>query len=266
MKIGIVGCAGRMGRMLLKQVMETEGCKVSGGTEREGNPNIGVDLGTLAGFDPIGVVASSDTQAVFEAADVIIDFTSPAATCAHAKLAAQTGTKLVIGTTGMTKEDLDVVRSCGEKTAIVRAGNMSMGVNLLAVLVQQAAAALSEEYDIEIIEMHHKHKVDAPSGTALLLGEAAAAGRQVDLEKVAQKVRDGITGERPVGEIGFATLRGGDVVGEHTVMLAGAGERIELTHRATDRRIFAAGAVRACKWLADKDTGMYDMKAVLGLS
>jgi 4-hydroxy-tetrahydrodipicolinate reductase len=266
MKIGIVGCAGRMGRMLLKQVLETQGCTLAGGTERPGSEFLGQDLGILAGHTANGILSTDNTRAVFEAADVVIDFTAPAATCCHAKLATETGTKLVIGTTGMTADDLDVIASCAEKTAIVRAGNMSMGVNLLACLVQQAAAALGEEFDIEIIEMHHKHKVDAPSGTALLLGEAAAAGRNVVLDDVSQRVRDGITGERKAGDIGFATLRGGDVVGEHTVMLAGAGERIELTHKATDRRIFAAGAVRACTWLADKNAGLYDMKDVLGLS
>jgi len=265
MKIGIVGCAGRMGRMLLKQVMETEGCEVSGGTERNGSPFEGTDLGVLAGLSPMGIVATTDTQAVFAASDAIIDFTSPAATCAHAKLAVETQTAMVIGTTGMTPDDVAVVRSCSEKTPIMQAANMSMGVTLLCSLVEQAAAALTDDFDIEIVEMHHKHKVDAPSGTALAIGVAAASGRDVDLDAVSQRVRDGITGERKRGDIGFATLRGGDVVGEHTAMFASEGERIELTHRATDRRIFAAGAVRAAKWLGDKDAGMFNMKDVLGL-
>ncbi len=266
MKIGIVGAAGRMGRMLIKQVLETEGCTLVGGTEREGSPMLGHDLGLIGGGSAIGVVASSDVRAVFEVADVVIDFTVPAATRAHAQLAAQTGTAMVIGTTGLTPEDLDEIRAASQKAAIVQSFNMSLGVNLLANLVERAAAALGPDaFDIEIVEMHHKHKIDAPSGTAILLGEAAAKGRNVNLAEVTQSGRHGETGARRAGDIGFAALRGGDVVGEHTVILAGAGERIELTHRATQRAIFAAGGVRAATWLEGRKPGLYSMKDVLGL-
>lgn len=266
MKIGIVGCAGRMGRMLLKQVLETEGCELVGGTERPGSPNLGADLGSLAGQAPLGRVVGDDAKALFEAADVVIDFTAPAATRMHAKLAVETGTGLVVGTTGLSAEDLAEIRTAAEAAPIMQSFNMSMGVTLLADLVQRAAAALGPDFDIEIVEMHHKHKVDAPSGTAILLGEAAAAGRGVELDAVSQRGRDGFTGERRKGDIGFAALRGGDVVGEHTVYLAGAGERLELTHRATARAIFAVGAVRAALWLENREPGrLYTMKDVLGL-
>ncbi|MBN2752496.1 MAG: 4-hydroxy-tetrahydrodipicolinate reductase [Rhodospirillaceae bacterium] len=265
MKIGIVGCAGRMGRMLMKQVLETEGAELAGGSERAGSPFIGQDLGVLAGGQPDGMLVGDSAHALFAASDAVIDFTVPAASCENAALAAETGTPLVIGTTGLTAAHLDTIRACSEKVAIMQSFNMSMGINLLADLVRRAAAALPDTFDIEIVEMHHKHKVDAPSGTALLLGSAAAKGRDVDLDAVSQRVRDGYTGERNRGDIGFATLRGGDVVGEHTVILAGAGERIELTHRATTRVIFAAGAVRAAQWLVGHKPGLYSMTDVLGL-
>lgn len=265
MKIGIVGCAGRMGRMLLKEVLATEGCEVAGGTEREGSPSIGEDLGALAGEAPLGIAVTADVKALFAAADAVIDFTAPAASVAHAKLAAETGTALVIGTTGLSEADLAAIAESGKSAAIVQSFNMSLGVNLLANLVEKAAAALGPEFDVEIYEMHHKHKVDAPSGTAILLGEAAAKGRGVNLAEVSQRARDGHTGERRKGDIGFAALRGGDVVGDHIVMLAGAGERLELTHRASNRGIYASGAVRAAQWLQSRAPGVYAMTDVLGL-
>jgi 4-hydroxy-tetrahydrodipicolinate reductase len=266
MKIGIVGCAGRMGRMLVREVLKTAGCELAGGVDRAGSPGLGQDIGSLAGCPAAGVTLGSDAAALFAASDAVIDFTAPAASRAHAKLAAETGTALVVGTTGLAADDLAAIRAAAARAPIVQSFNMSLGVNLLAALVEQAAAALGpDSFDIEIVEMHHQHKVDAPSGTALLLGEAAARGRGVALAAVSQRGRDGFTGERKAGDIGFAALRGGDVVGEHTVILAGAGERIELTHRATQRAIFAAGAVRAAKWLAGRKPGLYSMVDVLGL-
>ncbi|WP_020590492.1 4-hydroxy-tetrahydrodipicolinate reductase [Kiloniella laminariae] len=264
-RIGIVGCAGRMGRMLTEVINRAEGCSVSGGTELPGSPNLGKDLGELAGIGALGVVVGDSAKKLFETSDVVIDFTVPAATLSHAKLAAETGCALVVGTTGMTAEQVSELEQSATRAPIVFARNMSLGVNLLMTLVQQVAAALDEDYDIEIVEMHHRHKVDAPSGTALVLGEAAAAGRGVALDKVADKVRDGIVGARKRGDIGFATLRGGDVVGDHSVIFAADGERIELGHRASNREVFARGAVKAARWLKDKPAGFYDMQDVLGL-
>lgn len=264
MKIAIVGAAGRMGRMLISAIVKAEGAELAGGVETAGHPDMGRDLGELAGFEPCGVVLTSDTRALFKAADVVIDFTAPAATAAHAALAADTGTRLVIGTTGLDVSQQEVINRAAQKTALVQAANYSVGVNVLLGLVEQAARILPEAYDIEILEMHHHHKVDAPSGTALALGRAAAAGRNVSLDDVADKVRDGITGARRLGDIGFATLRGGDVVGDHTVMFAGTGERLEISHKASSRENFAAGAVRAALWVSTQKPGLYAMKDVLG--
>ncbi len=264
-KIGIVGCAGRMGRMLTEVIGRTENCEVAGGTELPGNPNLSRDLGELAGIGPLGVVVGDDPKALFSSCDVVIDFSVPGATLNHAKLAAETGCSLVVGTTGMTNEQVAELEAAGTRTSIVFARNMSLGVNLLLSIVEQVAASLDEDYDIEVVEMHHRHKVDSPSGTALALGEAAATGRGVDLDKVADKVRDGIIGARKRGDIGFATLRGGDVVGDHSVIFAADGERIELGHKATNREVFARGAVKAANWLEGKPNGFYDMRDVLGL-
>ena len=199
------------------------------------------------------------------AVDVVIDFTIPAATLAHAKLAAEHGTAMVIGTTGLSEADMAEIAAAAENTAIVHAGNMSLGVNLLVVVAEQVAAALGSDYDIEVLEMHHKHKIDAPSGTALMLGKAAAQGRGVDHGDAAVMSREGETGARPEGAIGYATLRGGDVIGDHSVIFAGPGERIELTHKAGDRRLFGAGAIRAALWTEGKAPGLYTMRDVLGL-
>jgi len=264
MKIGIVGAAGRMGRMLVAAIANTDGATLAGGTEAANHPDMGKDLGTLAGIEDLGVALSSDPRALFADADAIIDFTVPTATAAHAALAAETGTVLVIGTTGLEVQHQDAIERAAAKTALVQAANYSVGVNVLQGLVEQAARILPESYDIEIVEMHHRHKVDAPSGTALALGHAAAAGRNVNLDDVADKVRDGIIGARKVGDIGFATLRGGDVVGDHTVMFAAAGERVEITHKAASREIFATGAVRAALWACGQKPGLYSMKDVLG--
>jgi len=265
MKIGIVGCAGRMGRMLIAEVLHTKGAKLGGGTELAKSPLIGTDLGILVGQRAAGVKVTSDAKALFESCDAVIDFTAPAATLAHADLAAKSGTALIVGTTGLPASAKAKLKTSAKKTVIVQAPNMSTGVNVLLALTEKLAGVLADDYDIEIVEMHHRHKVDAPSGTALGLGEAAAKGRGVALEKVARRSRDGQVGARPKGEIGFATLRGGDVVGDHTVVFATEGERIEITHKASSREVFARGAVRAAMWTKKKKAGLYSMRDVLGL-
>lgn len=265
MRIGIVGCAGRMGRMLMEAVLAAEGCSLAGGTERAGSEFVGRDVGPLVGRDSLGASVTDDAEALFAAADAVIDFTAPAATRAHAAIAARLGKILVVGTTGLSKEDEAVLAEAGAKTPVVYAPNFSVGVNLLMALTERTAAILGEDYDIEIVEMHHRHKVDAPSGTALGLGRSAAKGRGRPLDEVWCKSRDGHTGARPKGEIGFATLRGGDVVGDHTVMFAAEGERIELTHKASSRAVFAKGAVRAARWAEGRPAGLYSMRDVLGL-
>lgn len=265
-RIGVVGCAGRMGQMNLRVIQADERAVIAGGTERAGSPALGQDIGGLIGGPELGLAVGDDPRALFAAADVVVDFTTPETSLAHAALAAETGTALIIGTTGLDGGQEATVAEAASRAAIFRAANMSLGVTLLLSLIEQAASALDPAFDIEVLEMHHHHKVDAPSGTALALGQAAAAGRGVALEAVAQKVRDGITGPRRSGDIGFATLRGGNVAGEHTVIFAGESERIELTHKANDRVIFARGALTAALWLAGKPAGLYSMKDVLGLS
>jgi len=263
--VGIAGCGGRMGRMLIAEVQASAGCRVGGGIEAAGSPVIGRDLGELAGLGSLGITAGADVAALFKAVDVVIDFTVPAATIAHAGEAARQKKPMVVGTTGLDAKQTAALSDAAKFTALMAAPNMSLGVNLLLGLVRQVAERLGEDYDIEILEMHHRHKVDAPSGTALALGRAAAAGRGIDFAKRSLRVRDGITGARPRGDIGFATLRGGDVVGEHQVIFAAEGERVELTHRAGSRQVFARGAVRAASWIVGKPAGLYGMKDVLGL-
>ncbi|HEC90342.1 MAG TPA: 4-hydroxy-tetrahydrodipicolinate reductase [Alphaproteobacteria bacterium] len=265
MKIGITGCAGRMGRMLMAEATGRDGVELAGGVERPGHDAVGRDLGLLAGGEPIGVKVTSDPQALFELAAAVIDFTTPENTVANAEIAAATGRPLIIGTTGLEAEHMAAIDRAAAKTVIVQAANMALGVNLLLGLVRRVSKVLDTDYDIEIVEMHHRHKVDAPSGTALALGRAAAAGRGVEFEDVAMRGRDGLTGARRPGDIGFASLRGGDVAGDHTVIFAGPGERIELTHRAADRSIFARGAVSAALWCAGRPPGRYSMTDVLGL-
>ncbi|HXE17124.1 MAG TPA: 4-hydroxy-tetrahydrodipicolinate reductase [Stellaceae bacterium] len=265
--IGIAGCAGRMGRMLIAEAQATAGCRVVGGIDAKGSPALGTDLGTLANIGAIGVKAGDDPEALFAASDVVIDFSTPEAAVVSARLAAQHKKPLLLGTTGLNKEQGDAVRTAAKSVAIVWPPNTSLGVTLLLAMVEDAAKRLGPEWDIEIVEMHHKHKVDAPSGTALALGHAAAAGRHIDLGKNSARGRDGITGTRAAGHIGFAALRGGDVAGDHTVIFAGAGERLELTHRAASRQIFAKGAIKAALWLGQtgRKPGLYGMKDVLGL-
>ena len=263
--IAILGASGRMGQMLAQTVSASDQAKLVAAADRIGSDWIGQDLGVMSGGTANGIIVSDDMKAVFRQVDVVIDFTLPHATVQHAKIAAETGTALVIGTTGMNDGELAAIAQAGQSTAIVRAGNMSLGVNLLTQLTQKVAAALGEEFDIEVVEYHHNQKVDAPSGTALMLGEAAAAGRGVSLHDVKDSGRDGITGARKTGDIGFVAVRGGDIVGEHDVLFAGAGERIVLRHVATDRALFARGAVRAAIWASAQSAGEYSMLDVLGL-
>ena len=263
--IAVLGVSGRMGRMLVAAVQECPSARISGATERPGHPWIGRDLGAALGGPDLGVTVASDPIDAFVGSQAALDFTTPAATMLHAELAAQARLTLVVGTTGLERPQLDRLAAAGRHAPIVRSGNMSVGLNLLTVLARRVAATLGPDYDIEILEMHHRHKVDAPSGAALMLGEAAAAGRRVALAEVAERGRDGETGARAEGAIGFASLRGGDVAGEHEMIFAGPGERISLRHVATDRMLFARGAIRAALWSRDKPPGLYDMIDVLGL-
>jgi 4-hydroxy-tetrahydrodipicolinate reductase len=265
MKIAVLGAAGRMGQALTRTVAATAGCVVAGGIEAKGSPAVGRDLGEMAGLEPLGIAITDDPLPVFAAVDGVLDFTTPASTTAFAALSAQARIVHVIGTTGLSEADEAKIEAAARHATIVKAGNMSQGVNLLAVLTARVAEALGPEFDIEILEMHHRHKRDAPSGTSLLLGEAAAKARGISLDDRGVRTRDGETGPRREGDIGFAALRGGDVVGEHRVIFAGPGERIELAHIATDRGIFARGAVKAALWARGKGSGLYSMKDVLGL-
>lgn len=265
LKIAVMGAGGRMGRTLVATVHAQSGCMVGGGTEQAGSDLIGRDVGEVAGVGVLGCRISDDAAAVMRTVDAILDFTSPAASVAFARMAADAQIIHVIGTTGFSQEQEAEIALAGEKATIIKAGNMSLGVNLLVELTRKVAEALDEDFDIEVLEMHHKHKVDAPSGTALMLGEAAAQGRGISLEDRSVRVRDGITGPRQAGDIGFATLRGGSVVGEHSVVFAGEGERVVISHIASDRGIFARGAVKAALWGRGRGPGLFAMKDVLGL-
>ena len=266
MRIVIAGAAGRMGRMLIQAVDQTQGMRLAGALERPGSPALGQDASLQAGCAASDVLITDNALEALLHADAIIDFTTPASTVALAALAAQARVVHVIGTTGLSADDIARIDAAARHAVVVRSGNMSLGVNLLAGLVKRAAATLGVDYDIEIVEMHHRMKVDAPSGTALLLGEAAAKGRDIDLASHSQRVRDGHTGARTTGDIGFATLRGGTVIGDHSVIFAGPGERLELAHKAEDRGLFARGAVRAALWGKGRKPGHYSMADVLGLN
>ncbi|HEX3179907.1 MAG TPA: 4-hydroxy-tetrahydrodipicolinate reductase [Beijerinckiaceae bacterium] len=266
MRLVVMGAAGRMGRMLVRTIGEMPGVAVAAALERAGSDALGKDAGVVAGLPPVGVPITDDPLQAVVNADGIVDFTAPAASVELAALAAQARIVHVIGTTGLSPSDLKKIDAAARHAVIVRSGNMSLGVNLLAALVERAAASLGPDWDIEILEMHHKMKVDAPSGTALLLGESAARGRNIALAERSVRSRDGHTGARREGDIGFATLRGGSVVGDHSVIFAGTSERLELTHRAEDRAIFARGAIRAALWGRDKKPGHYSMADVLGLN
>ncbi len=262
--VGVFGSTGRMGRMVTKAVTDADGMTVKKAADRPGSAHLGADIGDLAGVGALGVAVTDDVDAVL-GVDVAIDFTLPEATLTHAARAAASGTPLVIGTTGLSNAQEAILAEHARTTAIVYAPNMSLGVNLLLAVVEQVSAALDEAWDIEIVEMHHNRKVDAPSGTALGLGRAAAKGRGRSFDDVAVLSREGHTGAREQGQIGFATLRGGDVIGDHTVIFAGAGERVEIGHKASGRDVFAAGAVRAARWVAGRAPGLYTMRDVLGI-
>lgn len=267
MKLVVAGATGRMGQTLVRAIHENANVELSGALDVPGSAAIGKDAGEIAGIGHTGIPISDEPLSVIAKADGIIDFTAPTATIEYAGYAAQARIVHVIGTTGCSADDEAALKAAARHATIIKSGNMSLGVNLLSVLVEQAAKALGPEgFDIEVVEMHHKHKVDAPSGTALLLGEAAAHGREIDLRANSVRSRDGHTGPRKEGSIGFATLRGGSVIGEHTVIFAGEGERIELSHIAQDRMNFAAGAVRAAIWGRDKGPGYFNMRDVLGLA
>jgi len=266
MRLIVAGAGGRMGRALTRVISETPGAVLVGALEAPGSEHLGQDAGVLAGLPPNDVKLSADLWALSEHADGIVDFTVPAATIANVAIAAQRRLVHIIGTTGLSSSDDAVIQSVTNRATVVKSGNMSLGVNLLAALVKRVAQALDQSFDIEVLEMHHRAKIDAPSGTALMLGQAAAAGRGVTLEQNSARGRDGITGARRRGDIGFASLRGGTVTGEHSVIFAGAMERIELTHRAEDRTMFAQGAIKAALWARDKKPGLYSMADVLGLS
>lgn len=265
MRLIVAGAGGRMGRTLIKAIAETPGLALAGAVEDARSPAVGEDSGQLAGLSPNRVPVVSDLKPLLMAADGIVDFTVPAATVAVATLAAQARLVHIVGTTGLSADDEAKIKAAAARAVIVKSGNMSMGVNLLAALVRRVAKTLDEDFDIEILEMHHNKKIDAPSGTALMLGRAAAEGRAVDLARRSVRVRDGHTGARGRGDIGFATLRGGTVVGEHHVIFAGPAERLELAHKAEDRMIFARGALKAALWARGQKPGLYSMADVLGL-
>jgi 4-hydroxy-tetrahydrodipicolinate reductase len=263
LRVAIAGASGRMGRMLIESTLAAPDCQLAVALDRAGSPDLGRDAGDFLG-QKTGVVIGSDLAALRNA-DVLIDFTRPEATLAHLPVCAQHGTRLVIGTTGFDDAGKQAIRAAAERTALVFAPNMSVGVNVTFKLLEIAAKMLSSGYDIEVIEAHHRHKVDAPSGTALKMGEVIAQALGQDLKDVAVFAREGVTGERKAGTIGFSAIRGGDIVGDHTVLFAGTGERIEITHKSANRMGYALGSVRAARFLADKRTGLFDMYDVLGL-
>jgi 4-hydroxy-tetrahydrodipicolinate reductase len=266
LRLLIAGAGGRMGRVLVRAATEDKGFSVIGAVEGHDAAALGKDAGELAGVGALGVKVTADAGALAANADAVLDFTTPSATVALAAVAAKAKVVHVIGTTGLSAADEQKIAAAAQETVVVQSGNMSVGVNLLAALAKRVAKTLGDEFDIEILEIHHRKKVDAPSGTALLLGRAAAEGRGTYLEKRKVASRDGRTGERRSGDIGFAALRGGTVVGEHSVIFAGPSERIELVHKAEDRMIFARGALAAARWGKGKKSGLYSMADVLGLA
>jgi 4-hydroxy-tetrahydrodipicolinate reductase len=265
MRLVVAGAGGRMGRTLVKAIADAKGFALAGALEDARSPLIGWDAGVLAGLGENGIKLIGDLAPLMDKADGIVDFTAPAATLAFAALAAKGRKVHIIGTTGLSAADEAKIKDAAKTAVIVKSGNMSLGVNLLAALTRRVAKTLDASFDIEILEMHHNQKVDAPSGTALLLGRAAAEGRGIDFDQHCVRSRDGHTGARKAGDIGFASLRGGSVVGEHSVIFAGPAERIELTHKAEDRMIFARGALHAAAWARDQKPGLYSMMDVLGL-
>jgi 4-hydroxy-tetrahydrodipicolinate reductase len=264
LQVAVAGAGGRMGRMLIEAVLASVDCRLSGALEIPGSPALGADAGAFLGR-PCGVAITADLRAGLAGADVLIDFTRPEGTLAHLAVCGETGVRAVVGTTGFTPAQRAEIAATAERVAIVFAPNMSVGVNVMLRLLDLAARSLGEDYDIEVIEAHHRHKVDAPSGTALAMGEVLARARGTDLAAQGVYTRQGHTGERPPGAIGFATVRGGDIVGDHTVLFAGTGERIEITHRSGSRANYAEGSLRAARYLAGREPGLYGMDHVLGL-
>jgi len=264
-RIAVTGAAGRMGRTLIEACTQAEGVQLTAAIDRPGNSLVGADAGEMAGVGRLEVAVVDDLAAVTDAFDVLIDFTAPEATMANLAVCRAAGKCMVIGTTGLTDDQRGKIREAGADSGIVFAPNMSVGVNLCLKLLQMAARVLGDEVDIEVIEAHHRHKVDAPSGTALRMGEVVAEALGRDLKQCAVYGREGQTGERDRKTIGFETIRAGDIVGEHTVMFAGIGERVEITHKASSRMTFAKGAVRAAAWVMDQPHGLFDMQDVLGL-
>jgi len=264
MKIAIAGATGRMGRMLIETVLNSADAQLIGALEQNACPQLGEDAGSFLG-KKTGVIISSDVAAVLANAEFLIDFTRPEGTMAHLAVAEKTGTKMIIGTTGLSSEQIENLKKASSRLAIVFSPNMSVGVNATFKLLEVAAKMLNEGYDIEIVEAHHRHKVDAPSGTALRMGEVITKALGEKLDDVAVYAREGHTGERKPGSIGFATIRGGDIVGDHTVLFAGDGERIEISHKSSSRQSYAQGSLRAARFLQNQTSGLYDMQDVLGL-
>lgn len=265
MKVGILGAAGRMGRTLIEAVLAHDGLELAAAVDAPGSSLIGADAGELVGAGKLGIAIADDLAKVITDADVYIDFTLPEATEKHLALCAEHGRKLVIGTTGLTDAQKDGLKKASQQVPVCFAANYSVGVTLCLKLLDTAARVLGDEVDIEVIEAHHRHKIDAPSGTALAMGEVVADALGRDLKECAVYGREGRTGARDRQTIGFETIRAGDIVGEHTVMFAADGERVEITHKATSRMNFARGAVRAAAWLGEQPAGLYDMQDVLGL-
>ena len=266
MRLVVAGAGGRMGRTLVKAIADSKGFALAGALEDARSPLIGWDSGTLAGTPENGVKLAADAAKLMADADGIIDFTAPTASISFADIAAKGKKVHILGTTGLSAAEETKIKDAAKSAVIVKSGNMSLGVNLLAALTRRVAKTLDRSFDIEILEMHHNQKVDAPSGTALMLGRAAAEGRGIDLDSHSVRERDGHTGARKAGDIGFATLRGGSIVGEHSVIFAGPAERLELVHKAEDRMIFARGALHAALWARGRSPGLYSMMDVLGLS
>ena len=263
-KIAVAGASGRMGQMLIDAIRSADDCMLTGALDIAGSPAVGQDAGAASGKS-VGVVITSDLRAGLQPSDVLIDFTRPEGTLAHLKVCRELGVAVVIGTTGFTEVQKAEIATIAQDIAVVMAPNMSVGVNVTLKLLEMAAKALSTGYDIEIVEAHHRHKVDAPSGTALKMGEVIADALGRDLKDCAVYAREGVTGERDPSSIGFATIRGGDIVGDHTVLFAGIGERIEISHKSSSRATYAQGSLRSVRFLAGKKTGLFDMFDVLGL-
>jgi len=264
-KVGVVGASGRMGQMLIQSVSQSDHCELAGAVDLDGSPLLGFDAGQLLGI-ATGVKVSSDLSQGLKGAQALIDFTRPQGTMAHLEFCQANGIQMVIGTTGFSDQEKELIHEASKRIAILMAPNMSVGVNVTLKLLALAAKALNEGYDIEVIEAHHRHKVDAPSGTALKMGEVLALALGRDLKTHGVFAREGHTGERDPKSIGFSTIRGGDIVGDHTVLFAGTGERIEITHKSSSRSTYAQGSLRAVRFLAHQKTGLFDMFDVLGLN